>query len=148
LSEADQNQGIAPDLIPASMLAAFAYCPRLCYIQWVQGEFQDSAETVDGRLQHAWVDAEQDAIPEDFQPFHARSVSLSAPQAGVCCRIDLLEGDGDRVTPVEYKRGAAPAATVALWQEYACPMRSTCCERWRRKRSNKEIWKVSPGRRR
>ena len=88
--------------------------PELCYIQWVQGEFQDSAETVDGRLQHRWVDAEQDAIPEDFQPFHARSVSLTAPQAGLCCRIDLLEGDGSLVTPVEYKRGEAPKMPPAL----------------------------------
>jgi len=120
LAKEEQDQGIAPDLIPASMLAAFAYCPRLCYIQWVQGEFQDSAETVDGRLQHAWVDAEQDAIPEDFQPFHARSVSLTAPQAGVCCRIDLLEGEGDgkSVTPVEYKRGVAPKTPAGPYEPY------------------------------
>lgn len=106
------------DLIPASMLAAFAYCPRLCYIQWVQGEFQDSAETVDGRLQHAWVDAEQDAIPEDFEPFHARSVSLTAPRAGICCRIDLLEGDGNSVTPVEYKRGESPRTAASLYEPH------------------------------
>jgi len=107
LTEDIQNQSTstAPDLIPASMLAAYAYCPRLSYLQWVQGEFQDSAETVEGRHLHRWIDAEEDPIPEDFQPFHARSVSLSAPQAGVCCRIDLLEGDGSHVTPVEYKRG-------------------------------------------
>jgi len=30
------------DLIPARMLNEFAYCPRLCYIEWVQGEFADS----------------------------------------------------------------------------------------------------------
>jgi CRISPR-associated protein Cas1 len=95
------------DLIPASMLAAFAYCPRLCYLQFVQGEFQDSAELAEGRFLHRWVDGGQDAVPEDFAPFHARSVSLSAPQAGVCCRIDLLEGDGKSVTPIEYKRGKA-----------------------------------------
>jgi CRISPR-associated protein Cas1 len=89
------------------MLAAFAYCPRLCYLQFVQGEFQDSAELAEGRFLHRWIDAEQDAVPEDFVPFHARSVSLSAPQAGVCCRIDLLDGDGKSVTPVEYKRGKA-----------------------------------------
>jgi CRISPR/Cas system-associated exonuclease Cas4 (RecB family) len=76
--------------IPASMLAAFAFCPRLCYLQFVQGEFQDSAELAEGRFLHRWVDESQDAVPEDFVPFHARSVSLSAPQAGVCCRIDLL----------------------------------------------------------
>ena len=101
----NQSTSTAPDLIPASMLAAYAYCPRLSYLQWVQGEFQDSAETVEGRHLHRWIDAEEDPIPEDFQPFHARSVSLSAPQAGVCCRIDLLEGDGSQVTPIEYKRG-------------------------------------------
>ena len=105
--EPSKSSATAPDLIPASMLAAYAYCPRLSYLQWVQGEFQDSAETVEGRYLHRWIDAEEDAIPDDFQPFHARSVSLSAPQAGVCCRIDLLEGDGSQVTPVEYKRGEA-----------------------------------------
>jgi CRISP-associated protein Cas1 len=104
--ENNSGQGVCPELIPASMLAAFAYCPRLCYLQFVQGEFQDSAELAEGRLQHRWIDAAQDEVP-DFQPFHARSVSLTAPQAGVCCRIDLLEGDGRSVTPVEYKRGEA-----------------------------------------
>lgn len=111
-------RGIVPELIPASMISAFAYCPRLCYIEWVQGEFQDSAETVDGRFQHRYVDSEPDAIPEEFQPFHARSVSLTAPQAGVCCRIDLLEGDGSLVTPVEYKRGEAPKVPWGLYEPY------------------------------
>ena len=118
MAEGTPDRNNIPDLIPASMLAAFAYCPRLCYIQWVQGEFQDSAETVDGRFQHRWVDAEQDAIPEDFHPFHARSVSLTAPQAGVCCRIDLLEGDGSLVTPVEYKRGVAPKTPPGPYDPY------------------------------
>lgn len=115
-----------PDLIPASMLNAFAYCPRLCYIQWVQGEFQDSAETVDGRLQHRWVDSEEDAIPEDFRPFHARSVSLTAPKAGVCCRIDLLEGDGNQVTPVEYKRGDVPKTPEGLYEPYQVQLCAQC----------------------
>jgi CRISP-associated protein Cas1 len=112
--------------IPASMLAAFAYCPRLCYLQFVQGEFLDSAELADGRFQHRWIDAEQDAVPEDFQPFHARSVSLSAPQAGVCCRIDLLEGDGSNVTPVEYKRGEAPRAPAGLYEPHLMQLAAQC----------------------
>jgi CRISP-associated protein Cas1 len=118
MEEVAIDNNSSPDLIPASMLAAFAYCPRLCYLLWVQGEFQDSAETVDGRFQHRWVDAEQDEVPEDFQPFHARSVSLTAPQAGVCCRIDLLEGDGQCVTPVEYKRGEAPKTPEGLYEPH------------------------------
>ena len=114
------------DLIPASVLAAFAYCPRLCYLQFVQGEFQDSAELAEGRFQHRFVDAEQDAVPEDYVPFHARSVSLSAPQAGVCCKIDLLEGDGQVVTPVEYKRGEAPSAPAGLYEPHLMQLAAQC----------------------
>jgi len=96
-----------PDLIPARMLNEFAYCPRLCYIEWVQGEFVDSADTVDGRFQHRRVDANSSKVPEeDFETFHARSVYLSG--AGITCRIDLLEGEGGMATPVDYKRGEAP----------------------------------------
>lgn len=98
------------------MLAAFAYCPRLCHLQFVQGEYQDSAEMAEGRFLHRWVDSGQDAVPEDFVPFHARSVSLSAPQEGLCCRIDLLEGDGKSVTPIEYKR-ARPHESPAGWYD-------------------------------
>ncbi len=107
MNEAAPGNNSLPDLIPASMLAAYAYCPRLCYLQFLEGEFADSAALAEGRLAHRWIDAAEDAVPEDFQPFHARSVSLDAPQAGVCCRIDLLEGDGSSVTPVEYKLGEA-----------------------------------------
>ena len=126
MAEEEKYLSKIPDLIPASMLAAFAYCPRLCYIQWVQGEFQDSAETIDGRFQHRWVDAREDEVPEDFQPFHARSVSLTAPEAGVCCRIDLLEGDGNKVTPVEYKRGEAPKAPAGLYDPHLIQLAAQC----------------------
>ncbi len=47
-----------PDLIPARMLNEYAYCPRLAYLEWVQGDFADSADTVDGRHQHRRVDKE------------------------------------------------------------------------------------------
>ena len=40
-----------PNLVPARMLNEFAYCPRLAYLEWVQGDFTDSADTADGRFQ-------------------------------------------------------------------------------------------------
>jgi CRISPR-associated protein Cas1 len=91
-----------------------------------ESEFLDSAEMADGRFQHRWIDAEQDAVPEDFVPFHARSVSLSAPKAGVCCRIDLLEGDGQVVTPVEYKRGEAPRTPAGLYEPHLMQLAAQC----------------------
>ena len=106
IPKAEEPNRDMPELIPARMLNEFAYCPRLCYIEWVQGEFLDSADTVDGRFQHRRVDAGSDKAAEEFETFHARSVYLSG--AGITCRIDLLEGDGGHVIPVDYKRGEAP----------------------------------------
>ena len=45
-----------PDLIPARMLNEFAYCPRLAYLEWVQGEFADNLEVLEGRFGHRRVD--------------------------------------------------------------------------------------------
>lgn len=114
------GEGDDPFLIPARMLNEFAYCPRLCYIEWVQGEFVDSPDTVDGRFQHRRVDSDSGAVPdgaEDLQEtFHVRSVSLTGPKIGVACRIDLLEGEGKRVTPVDYKRGFLPKVPEGAYE--------------------------------
>ncbi len=50
-----------PELIPARMLNEFAYCPRLAYLEWVQGEFADNLETLEGRFGHRRVDQESSA---------------------------------------------------------------------------------------
>jgi len=102
--------GEVPDLIPARMLNEFTYCPRLCYIEWVQGEFEDNADTVDGRFQHRRVDQSQGVVPDPDETieFTARSVDITARQTGIVCRLDLIEGKGNYVIPVEYKRGSVP----------------------------------------
>jgi len=98
-----------PDLIPARLLSEFAYCPRLCFIEWIDGEFADNEDTVDGRFQHRRVDSKADEISKDeTETVHARSLFLTGPKVGITCRLDLLEADGERVTPVDYKRGSAP----------------------------------------
>ena len=113
----------APALVPARMLNEYTYCPRLCYMEWVQGEFAHSADTLDGRFQHRRVDQPAGDLPagkqngespgpedEDAQPekIHARSVMLSDEGLGAIARIDLVETKGDRATPVDYKRGTVP----------------------------------------
>lgn len=105
------------DLIPARMLNEFAYCPRLCYIEWVQGEFVDSADTVDGRFQHRRVDSGPGKLPEEeFETIHARSVYLTGLEVGITCRIDLLEGEGRSVIPVDYKRGESPNIPEGVYE--------------------------------
>ena len=43
-------------MVPARMLNEYAYCPRLAYLEWAQGEFDDSVDTIEGRFQHRRVD--------------------------------------------------------------------------------------------
>ena len=102
------------------MLNEHAYCPRLAYLEWVQGDFADSADTIDGRFHHRRVDVETGALPGPDElegaQFHARSVQLSAPRLGLIARIDLIEADGEAVTPIDYKRGRAPDIPEGAWE--------------------------------
>lgn len=94
-------------LIPARMVNEYTYCPRLCYIEWVQGEFEDSADTVEGRYEHRNVDKEGSAWLDDVRKA-VRSVTLSAPTSRLIGKIDLLEIEGLEAIPVDYKKGRAP----------------------------------------
>jgi CRISPR/Cas system-associated exonuclease Cas4 (RecB family) len=49
------------------MLNEYAYCPRLCWIEWVEGEFVESSDTVEGTFQHRRLDREQGDIGEPGQ---------------------------------------------------------------------------------
>lgn len=40
------------DVVPARMLNEFTYCPRLAYLEWVQGEWADNPDTLDGEFVH------------------------------------------------------------------------------------------------
>lgn len=106
------------ELVPARMINEYVYCPRLAYIEWVEGDFKDNFFTVEGRYEHRRVDQPTGNVPDpeeckekEGQPaevHHARSVFLSAPRAGIVARIDLVEAEGLRVTPIDYKRGSPP----------------------------------------
>ncbi|WP_257386365.1 CRISPR-associated endonuclease Cas4g/Cas1g [Tahibacter caeni] len=100
--------------IPVRMLNEHVYCPRLAYLEWVQGEWADSADTVEGRHRHRRVDKPAGDLPEAGKAeeekidIHARSVTLSSNKLGLIAKLDLIEGEGNVVTPVDYKRGKRP----------------------------------------
>ena len=103
------NLNSALDIVPASMLNEFSYCPRRCYFEWIEGEFADCEATLEGRSLHRRLEMEPENLPElGLEPVHAREISLIGPKVGIACRIDLLIGDGKTVIPVEYKRGKSP----------------------------------------
>jgi hypothetical protein len=89
------------------MLNEVAYCPRLFALEWLNREWADSADTVEGRTVHRRVDAETRAgLPEPDDaggPRVVRSVLLGDSTLGLVARIDLVEAEGGEVVPVDYK---------------------------------------------
>ena len=112
------------DYLPARMLNEFAYCPRLFYLEHVDGLFAHNADTIEGVARHTRVDEKTTPLPtskrkrvknddeiEDLEKqerevIHARSVTLSSERHGILAKLDLVETDGLNATPVDYKRGS------------------------------------------
>ncbi len=107
-----------PALVPARMVNEFAYCPRLFFLEWVQGRFSDNDDTVEGRWVHRVVDRAPDGEPDpgDDEPSIAKSLMLSSEALGLICKVDLVEFDGQRAVPVEYKRGKVPDNAERSWE--------------------------------
>lgn len=99
------------ELIPARMVNEYVYCPRLFYLEWVQGEWAESEDTLEGGVVHRRVETESGRLPPSEElssedRIAARSVLLSAPNLGLIARMDLLEGGQGTVRPVDYKKGS------------------------------------------
>ena len=131
-----------PELVPARMLNEYTYCPRLCYLEWVQGEFAHSADTLDGRFQHRRVDQPSGDLPardgktdgaeaDDGQPerIHARSVMLADEELGAIARIDLVETEGTARRRLTTSAGPCPTfpATCMTRSGCSCACRGCCC---------------------
>ena len=109
-----QNAPVPTDtpLVPARMVNEYQYCPRLAYLEWVQGEWAESADTVEGRYAHRRVNRDGGTLPPPGEvadeKLHARSVTLSSDKLGLIAQMDLIESDDGQVIPVDYKRGKRP----------------------------------------
>lgn len=99
-----------PLTVPARMVNELLYCERLAYLEWVQGEWADNAFTEEGRWSHRRADEKSGGLPtaEAERPYTARSVWLSSERLQLAAKIDVVEGEGDAVVPIEYKRGTPP----------------------------------------
>ena len=107
--------------LPARMVNEYVYCPRLAYLEWVQGEWAESADTVEGTHAHRRVDREDRPLPSAEALGRAerprtRAVTLSSRRLGLVARIDLVESDGESVVPVDYKRGKRPHVAAGAYE--------------------------------
>jgi CRISP-associated protein Cas1 len=119
--DSGSTQAAEPDLVPARMVNEFVYCPRLAFLEWVQGEWDDNLDTIQGRWVHRRADVPSPREVPDAAADHgsltARSLLLSAPKLGAIARIDVLELEGTSATPVEYKKAGAVATASTARQK-------------------------------
>lgn len=76
-------------------------------------EGEEAADGADGSAPPSSILDPQFAPPEAI---HVRSLTLSAVGERLIARLDLLELDGERATPVDYKRGAVPDLPEGAWE--------------------------------
>jgi CRISPR-associated protein Cas1 len=100
------------ELIPLRGLNELAYCPRLYHLMYVQGIFDNSADTVEGSAEHKRRKARKKAGGDGTEtPWGSDAVAhltLSCSIKGITGKFDVLLNVGDSVVPVEDKHGPAP----------------------------------------
>ncbi len=114
----DLGDGVIPGLVPARMVNEFSYCPRLFHLEWVQSVFEHNADTVEGAWRHRAVDKVAGSVPDAENSADLRratSVSLGSERLGLIAVIDLLQPDGGKVVPVDFKKGRPPEHEIA-WE--------------------------------
>ncbi len=107
-------------LVPVRMINEWVYCPRLAYLEWVEGEWADSQDTAEGRRAHARVDEGGGRLPApeelDEDLARARAVTLSSERLGIIAKMDVVEADGESVTPVDFKKGKRPHVAAGAYE--------------------------------
>ena len=88
------------------------YCPRLYWLEYVEGLMIINEYVEDGIVKHRRVDDPKTAnrSRKEREAIHTRSVSLASEQLGLTGKLDLIEEKEGAMYPVEYKRSAAPTA--------------------------------------
>lgn len=96
------------ELVPARMLNEFAYCPRLAYLEFVQGEFRHNLDTREGTFGHRNVD----------QP---TKKSFDAPDKEDAGSTVIASGTQDSATKTLFDADASPAEIAGT-----TPLPGTC----------------------
>lgn len=89
--------------VQASAIAAYVFCPRRCYYEYVEQVFYHNVYTLHGSLLHQHVDKE--GVETRDERILTRSLYLFSEKYGLSVRCDLVEEKDGEIYPVEYKRG-------------------------------------------
>ena len=107
-------------LIPVRMVNEWVYCPRLAYLEWVEGEWADSGDTAEGKRAHARIDKGEGRLsaPEELgdEMVRARAVTLSSERLGIIAKMDVVETEGGVAMPVDFKKGKRPHIAAGAYE--------------------------------
>ena len=106
----DVPEGSAPpraagpaDLLPVMALHALAYCPRLFYLENVEGQRIANAKVYAGREVHS-------ALKQRY----GESMEVASARLGLRGRVDFFRSEEEGLIPVEVKRGKARRTAIGL----------------------------------
>jgi CRISPR-associated exonuclease Cas4/CRISPR-associated protein Cas1 len=105
------SAGADEPLVPARMINEWVYCPRLAYLEWVEGAWAENADTAQGARIHARGAQSGPALPAPDAPIEAfatRKIMLASERLGLIAEIDVLEAEGDAFVPIDTKKGKRP----------------------------------------
>lgn len=107
-------------LVPARMVNEWVYCPRLAYLEWVEGEWAESGDTAEGRRTHGRVDEGGGRLPAPDElggdMAQARAVTLASERLGVIAKMDVVEIDAGTAMPVDFKKGKRPHVAAGAYE--------------------------------
>jgi len=110
-------------LVPARMVNEWVYCPRLAFLEWVEGEWAPSGDTEQGARVHARTDRQGASTPALPAPeelaeatLETRRLTLSSERLGLIAQIDVLEAEDGAVVPVDHKKGSRPHVAKGAYE--------------------------------
>lgn len=117
MSDVSGEYAALPATIPARMLNEFVYCPRLFYLEWVDGRWTPNADTAQGDAEHARNDRRRGKMPkpDDDSSGSTSQVHICDEDLGVTAVLDVVRHDGVWHLPVERKKGSGPRDN-GMWE--------------------------------
>ncbi|MCS6865856.1 MAG: CRISPR-associated endonuclease Cas1 [Gemmataceae bacterium] len=98
-----------PDLLPVRALNQVVYCPRLYYLQYVDGVMPVNEHVEAGLFDHRRIAAPelQNKTRTERQTATSRGITLSSEALGITAVLDVIEEKNGEHYPVETKHGRA-----------------------------------------
>ncbi|MGH2496660.1 MAG: CRISPR-associated protein Cas4 [Ktedonobacteraceae bacterium] len=93
-----------PDSIPISALNTLEYCPRRFYYQFVQGVTLVNEHVLEGTLAHQRVHQQATHVTSEGE-IETTRLYLFSETLRIAGFTDVIEEQGGKIIPVEYKRG-------------------------------------------